>query len=64
MTFLMLELPHEESPLFPHAGKNRNLSWVHLFACFDTFVETDQPTNPDTEFKIVCGRTIKIPISS
>ena len=28
--------------------------------CFEICVETNQPTDPDTDFKMVHGRTIKI----
>ena len=30
-----------------------------LFSCFEICVETRRPTNPDTDFKMVRGRTIK-----
>ena len=35
-----------------------------LFACFEICVETNRPTNPDTEFKMVRGQMIEIILSS
>ena len=31
-----------------------------MIACFEICVETNQPTDPDTDSKMVRGRTIKI----
>ena len=41
-------------------GKQKVI-WKGLqFACFDIYVETNQPTNSDTDFKMVRIQTIKI----